>query len=675
MAFVVAARRRRAEKTDLGSLYGMVMATIPCTLWLGDADDKVFQRHSAAAWQLLPNDPYYRAIFNHCALYRAAYTGRILDAEIYAARLIEENAAGHLQRYVIPAQLLAMVPVAMRGYGHLLGTRVAALLSQLEESADGAAKAASYRAAAIISLCQNQRAESLAQIALAHRYDTRSGFGTVWQEIDRRIEGYAASDALFDPIRDIVVTGLEDVHFAPNSGQLLSRVLQATEQAFASSERDYGQLIAAALAEHFAVEAACVDKSTRLADGCIGVQFPHFAIVLRGIPGERQGSLRTQIATLSPLLKSLAHMRSYRIAAESSSKDRAVAATAYQVAHDIRSPLAALDVVAQNIGEVREDVRVLMKNAVDRIKEIADVLIAQNRGNAPNLATATSDLCMPVAALVDEIIAEKKAMLGEVGGRCIDHGTAPQDQALFVDRHVSELRRSLSNLLTNAVEAIAPGGRVSICVKARGNAVTVEVQDNGCGIPAEIVPQLFARKATFGKTDGNGLGLHFAKETAELLGGSIDLTSRPGAGTSVTMTFPSAAPPPWFQPAIRLRPGDCVVSVDDDRPIHQLWRVRLQQHCAQGRVELRSFTDSEAFSQWWEGLPQARRASVLVLADYEMQSRALNGVALIDRLQLQKKSILVTSHCNSAALQQTCVAQRIRMIPKSMASSIPLQVA
>jgi two-component system aerobic respiration control sensor histidine kinase ArcB len=87
-------------------------------------------------------------------------------------------------------------------------------------------------------------------------------------------------------------------------------------------------------------------------------------------------------------------------------------------------------------------------------------------------------------------------------------------------------------------------GRIEIVAEAVSErALEVRVRDTGPGIPPEVQPRVFDRFVRAGGADdpGFGLGLAIAKESAEVLGGGLELHSEPGAGTLVTLHLPLAA--------------------------------------------------------------------------------------------------------------------------------------
>jgi signal transduction histidine kinase len=107
------------------------------------------------------------------------------------------------------------------------------------------------------------------------------------------------------------------------------------------------------------------------------------------------------------------------------------------------------------------------------------------------------------------------------------------------------LPQALGNLLRNSYEALqrsasAEGARIEISLRRRGAGAIIEVRDNAAGIDPELVDELFEPFVTR-KGAGLGLGLPMAREIVEGHGGRLELRSRPGAGTTVTMVLPIRA--------------------------------------------------------------------------------------------------------------------------------------
>jgi signal transduction histidine kinase len=106
------------------------------------------------------------------------------------------------------------------------------------------------------------------------------------------------------------------------------------------------------------------------------------------------------------------------------------------------------------------------------------------------------------------------------------------------------LRESVEHILRNAVAYTAEGGKIALKASGTEEEVTVTVADNGPGIEPEDQAQVFARFHRSGSTSRGdaalGLGLPLTRQFIEAHGGKVELVSRPGKGTSVTMTIPRA---------------------------------------------------------------------------------------------------------------------------------------
>jgi signal transduction histidine kinase len=102
-------------------------------------------------------------------------------------------------------------------------------------------------------------------------------------------------------------------------------------------------------------------------------------------------------------------------------------------------------------------------------------------------------------------------------------------------------------LLTNALTHTGRGGTVVVAVVARGAGVEVSVSDTGVGIPPEHVPLVFERfyrvdRSRTRSTGGSGIGLAIVKELVQAHGGTIEMRSEVGVGTTVAFTLPVADP-------------------------------------------------------------------------------------------------------------------------------------
>ena len=104
---------------------------------------------------------------------------------------------------------------------------------------------------------------------------------------------------------------------------------------------------------------------------------------------------------------------------------------------------------------------------------------------------------------------------------------------------INRLRQVFVNIIDNALKYTAEGGTVEITAKEQTGFIRVVISDNGCGIPAEHLPNV---KKKFYKANqtvrGSGIGLALADEIMKLHGGQLDIESHENVGTAVTITIP-----------------------------------------------------------------------------------------------------------------------------------------
>ncbi|MBI2344241.1 MAG: HAMP domain-containing histidine kinase [Deltaproteobacteria bacterium] len=357
-----------------------------------------------------------------------------------------------------------------------------------------------------------------------------------------------------------------------------------------------------------------------------------------------------------------------------------------QVAHDIRSPLAALEVATAGLAELPEEKRLLVRRATARIRDIANHLIEQGRmailktgagGATTTLATPAGKEAVSIellSSLIDPLVTEKRLQHRVHREVDIHAELGETSYGLFAAVQPTELKRVLSNLVNNAVEGIEGAGTVSVRLCPCGEQVGIEVQDTGKGIPPEILAQLTQRGVTFGKAGGSGLGLSHARERVEAWEGTLAITSVVGSGTTVTLRLPAAEPPPWFVPVLTLRDGMAVVVLDDDQSIHDLWDGRLtplRHHLP--HLTMYHVTTAEGTCAW-QAHYGATASEVLYLFDYELIGQPSNGLALMEQLQIAPHAILVTSRYEEPAVREKCAALGVRLIPKGLAGFVPIQV-
>lgn len=214
--------------------------------------------------------------------------------------------------------------------------------------------------------------------------------------------------------------------------------------------------------------------------------------------------------------------------------------------HELKTPLTVLRAGVERVittpGVSPETLAVLEETLqeIKRMTELVDALLTLARadeGIAP-LHREPVDL----RAIIEEA-RETGELLAEEAGVKMEVATPPEPVIVPVD--ASRIRQLILNLLTNAVKYTPSGGNVRMQLGQTDGRVTLTVADTGIGIAPGDLPHIFDRfwradsaRTRTGERPGAGLGLAICKWIAEAHGGTIEVQSRPGRGTTFTVTLP-----------------------------------------------------------------------------------------------------------------------------------------
>lgn len=224
------------------------------------------------------------------------------------------------------------------------------------------------------------------------------------------------------------------------------------------------------------------------------------------------------------------------------------------------------------------------------------------------------------------------------------------DLAARADRR--RLQQVLLNLISNAIKYNRSGGRVDVSVDADATAVRIVVADTGLGMDAAQLARLFEPFNRLGRergaVEGVGIGLALSRELMRLMGGTIAVDSRAGAGTRFTLELPRATPAPRAAdapPVEAASTGGTVLYVEDNA----VNRLIVEQMLARWPALRFEVADDGA-----SGLERAAALRPdLVLVD--MQLPDMTGLALIARL----KSAPATAAIPVVALSASAMADEV----------------
>jgi len=217
----------------------------------------------------------------------------------------------------------------------------------------------------------------------------------------------------------------------------------------------------------------------------------------------------------------------------------AIGLTAGMVGHDIRNPLQAItgDVFLAKSeldglpdGEAKQAILeslIETEKNIDYINKIVQDLQDYARPLNPNPGEVDLKL------IIDKLLAKN----GLPKNVKLAVNVEPEARKFVAD--ADYLNRILYNLITNAVQAMPKGGKLTITARNEADDIVVAVKDTGVGIPKEIQSKMFTPMFTT-KSKGQGFGLPVVKRMTESLGGTVTFESQEGKGT----TFIVRLPPP-----------------------------------------------------------------------------------------------------------------------------------
>jgi signal transduction histidine kinase len=217
---------------------------------------------------------------------------------------------------------------------------------------------------------------------------------------------------------------------------------------------------------------------------------------------------------------------------------------ARQVAHEIKNPLTPIQLSAEHLQRVHEDQGRPLGAVFDQCLRtiLGQVrLLRQIASEFSNFAAESTPRpeSVALAPLLESIVGPYRLGLGTRIAFSID---TPADlPPVWADR--TFLSRALTNLVENAVQAVPGSGSVDLSASSAASIVTLVIADTGVGMDETALLRAFEPYFST-KTGGSGLGLANAKRNIERQNGSIAIASRPGEGTTLTITLPSAASRP-----------------------------------------------------------------------------------------------------------------------------------
>jgi PAS domain S-box-containing protein len=215
----------------------------------------------------------------------------------------------------------------------------------------------------------------------------------------------------------------------------------------------------------------------------------------------------------------------------------AIGATAGMVGHDIRNPLQA---ITSDVYLLRSELKSFRKSAAKTYMEESLNGIDQNVQYVNKIVQDLQDYAKQLKPSVQKVSLDdlcenvlfKNGLPENINASC-----QVEKEAREIVTDPELLKRVLSNLVNNAVQAMPNGGNIVLHAFCDGEETVITIQDTGNGIPEEVKPKLFTPLFTT-KSKGQGFGLAVVKRITESLGGTVTFESEVNRGTKFVIRLP-----------------------------------------------------------------------------------------------------------------------------------------
>jgi two-component system phosphate regulon sensor histidine kinase PhoR len=217
------------------------------------------------------------------------------------------------------------------------------------------------------------------------------------------------------------------------------------------------------------------------------------------------------------------------------------------VSHELRTPLTMIKGYVETLQDGAMDDREragqylgTVQKHTEQLTNLVDDLLSLSR------LDSTSAVPSPRPVKLQRVVARVAEMMNGAAEKKGHHLVVETSDALLpVIGNPEYLERAIANLVENAIKYTKDQGLIRIVARSENGHTIVEVIDNGIGIAAEELPRIFERfyrveRSRTRDAGGTGLGLSIVKHIAQVHGGTVEVSSTPGVGSTFHLRFPAA---------------------------------------------------------------------------------------------------------------------------------------
>jgi len=253
------------------------------------------------------------------------------------------------------------------------------------------------------------------------------------------------------------------------------------------------------------------------------------------------GAIRQVVFSIADITDQVQYERELKAAKEEAERaNQLKAAFLANVTHDLRTPLSSIIGSAEMLDQTAPDE---CQDSIDRIERSSRRLL-DTINSVLDLSKLEADAVTPNSQpldVVDEVLGTAEMFQPQAQEQDVTLTTDVAADTLPAELDPTMLHRITDNLVGNAIKFTDAGGRVVLRTHATDETITIEVEDTGTGIDEDFLPQLFesfSRGDNAATQEGSGLGLPIAKRLTEVMGGTIEVESEEGVGTTFTVRLP-----------------------------------------------------------------------------------------------------------------------------------------
>jgi len=243
------------------------------------------------------------------------------------------------------------------------------------------------------------------------------------------------------------------------------------------------------------------------------------------------------------------------------------------VMHDMRSPLTTVKILLKQ-AILPEAQKKAAEHALDRLYGMTDEVLAMYCKKRKHFnGTQATTQPESIIQLLEDIIREKQIQYNQ---SAIQFKLRVQELAsnAWVNLNAGKFERCMSNLINNAVEAMAENGTVYISVGVDNEEkLLISIQDEGKGISRKNLKKILTKGGSFGKAQGSGIGLPSAMQLIQSSGGCLWIESVEGKGTTVFLNLPV-----WHRKTVETTETQPdFIYIDDDNQLTEAWEVMARK--------------------------------------------------------------------------------------------------